>query len=116
MKKYRNNLEFLSYDDEAIQIKNKQIRTKCYMSAIQINGINFNALNYDEQDLKRKLLAIIIKNIESEFCLIKIDEKIDFNKQAKYLQILANNLKNSSFIKSKEQEKNYLFQMQYLYE
>ena len=116
VKKYRNNLEFLNFDDEAIQIKNKQIRTKCYMSAIQINGINFNALNYDEQDLKRKLLAIIIKNIESEFCLIKIDEKIDFNKQAKYLQILANNLKNSSFIKSKEQENNYLFQMQYLYE
>ena len=116
IKKYRNNLEFLNFDDEAIQIKSKQIRTKCYMSAIQIHGINFNALNLDEQQLKREILSAIIKNIESEFCLIKIDEKIDFIKQAQYLQILANNLKKNSFIKTKEQENNYLFQMQNLYE
>ncbi|MBO6095394.1 hypothetical protein J6P11_05345 [bacterium] len=86
------------------------------MSAIQIHGINFNALNLDEQQLKREILSAIIKNIESEFCLIKIDEKIDFIKQAQYLQILSNNLKKNSFIKTKEQENNYLFQMQNLYE
>ncbi|MBO6041606.1 hypothetical protein J6P52_00225 [bacterium] len=48
--------------------------------------------------------------------MIKIDERIEFDKQANYLIKLANNLQDIAFIKTQEQKNNYLYQMQNVYE
>lgn len=113
---YKNNLDFLTWDSDGIQIKDKKLNKKSWIAAIEIEGINFASLNLDEKELKRRILSTLIKNIDYEFCLIKIDERIEFDKQANYLIKLANNLQDNAFIKTQEQKNNYLYQMQNVYE